>query len=182
VNGGWAMSDVTIRAERPDDREATARVVGAAFGSAVHPSLVEDLRASVDFVPRWSLVAELHGKVVGHVMVTFAVLEDGATTRRIANLSPLAVAPELQRRGIGSALVGAVTAVVDVDGEPLVVLEGSPAYYGRLGFEPCVPYGIHINLPDWAPAAAAQMMRLTNYDPAIRGTVVYPPAFDAAED
>ena len=63
-----------------------------------------------------------------------------------------------------------------------MVLEGSPAYYGRLGFEHSVKYGIRINLPDWAPPEAAQMMRLTNYDPTIRGTVVYPPAFDEAED
>jgi putative acetyltransferase len=177
VDDGWTIDDVTIRTERPEDREAISKVVGAAFGSAVHPRLVEDLRASADFVPAWSLVAEIAGNIVGHVMVTFARLHDGETTRRIANLSPLAVAPELQRRGIGSALVGAVTAVVDVDGEPLVVLEGSPAYYGRLGFEHSVRYGIHINLPDWAPREAAQMMRLTNYDGAIRGTVVYPAPF-----
>lgn len=175
------MGDVTIRAERPGDREAISRVVAAAFGSPIEPRLVEDLRASADFVPEWSLVAEIDGTIVGHVMVTFAVLQDGETTRRIANLSPLAVTPELHRRGIGSALVGAVTALVDASGEPLVVLEGSPAYYGRLGFEYSVPHGIHINLPTWAPREAAQMMRFTNYDPAIRGTVVYPPAFDAAE-
>ena len=175
---GWTMSDVTIRAERADDHGAIAAVVGAAFASAVHPRLVEELRASVDFVPRWSLVAELGGSVVGHVMVTFAKLVDGATTRRIPHLSPLAVAPEFQGRGIGSALIGAVTAVVDVDGEPLILLEGSPAYYGRLGFEHSVPRGIHIDLPNWAPPEAAQMMRLTNYDPAIRGTAVYQPVFD----
>jgi putative acetyltransferase len=180
-NDDGTMSDVTIRAERPDDREAISRVVGAAFGSQVESRLVEDLRASVNFVPEWSLVAEVDGSVVGHVMVSFAALRDGETTRRIANLSPLAVAPELQRRGIGSALVRAVTALVDAAGEPLVVLEGSPAYYARLGFEYAVPRGIHIKLPDWAPREAAQMMRLANYDPAIRGTVVYPPAFDALE-
>jgi putative acetyltransferase len=37
-----------------------------------------------------------------------------------------------------------------------------------------------IHLPDWAPPEAAQIYRLRNYDPAIRGQVVYPPAFDAA--
>ena len=181
VDDGRKTSEVTIRAEQPEDRAAIARVVGAAFGSPVEPRLVDDLRASADFVPEWSLVAEVDGGIVGHVMVTFALLQDGDSTRRIANLSPLAVAPELQHRGIGSALVGAVTALVDASGEPLVVIEGSPAYYGRLGFEYSVPRGIHINLPDWAPPEAAQMMRLTNYDAAIRGTVVYPPAFDAAE-
>jgi putative acetyltransferase len=65
-------------------------------------------------------------------------------------------------------------------GEPLVVLEGSPVYYARLGFEYSVPLGITITLPSWAPAEAAQLLRLRGYDPAIKGHVEYPPAFDAA--
>ena len=60
----------------------------------------------------------------------------------------------------------------------LVVLEGNPKYYGRLGFEPSAPQGITITLPSWAPPEAAQLMRLGSYDPAIRGHVIYPPAFD----
>ena len=32
--------------------------------------------------------------------------------------------------------------------------------------------------PEWASPEAAQVLRLRNYDPAIRGLVVYPPAFD----
>ena len=44
-----------------------------------------------------------------------------------------------------------------------------------------VPDGIHITLPDWAPPEAAQIMRLSAYDPAIRGRLVYPPAFDNLE-
>ena len=57
-------------------------------------------------------------------------------------------------------------------------------YYGRLGFEPAVKYGIEIHLPDWAPPEAAQVIRLTAFDPddpTLRGTVVYPPAFDGLE-
>ena len=38
---------------------------------------------------------------------------------------------------------------------------------------------ITITLPDWAPPEAAQVLRLEHYDPAIRGAVLYPPAFDA---
>ena len=71
---------------------------------------------------------------------------------------------------------------LDDDGEPLVVLEGSPLYYGHLGFEHSVPHGIHITLPDWAPPEAAQIMRLRNYDASLRGHLVYPPAFDALSD
>jgi putative acetyltransferase len=176
------VADATIRAERPDDREAIAEVVAAAFGSPAEARLVEALRASSSFVPDWSLVAEVHGRVVGHVMVTYATLRGDTTEHRIACLSPLAVAPDFHRGGIGSALVRAVTARVDEDGEPLVVLEGSPLYYGRLGFEHSVPHGVHITLPDWAPPEAAQIMRLRNYDASIRGHVVYPPAFDVLSE
>ena len=69
-------------------------------------------------------------------------------------------------------------------GEPLVVLEGSPAYYGKLGFEHSTEYGIEIHLPDWAPPEAAQVIRLASFDPddpTLRGTVVYPSAFDGLE-
>jgi len=58
------------------------------------------------------------------------------------------------------------------------VLEESPTFYGRLGFEYSVPYGLHITLPSRAAPEAAQIIRLRNYDPSVKGRVVYPPAFD----
>jgi putative acetyltransferase len=79
-------------------------------------------------------------------------------------------------------LVRAVTAVVDSADEPMIVLEGSPRYYPRFGFEYAVPLGITIQLPDWAPAEAAQVLRLRRYDPAVRGQLVYPAAFDVVTD
>ncbi len=60
----------------------------------------------------------------------------------------------------------------------MIVLEGSPWYYPRFGFEYAVPLGITINLPDWAPAEAAQVLRLNRYDSSIRGHLIYPAAFD----
>jgi len=139
VTDGSNASNAAIRAEQPSDRVVIAEVVRGAFGSPVEARLVEAIRASSNFVPDWSLVAELRGQVVAQVMVSYAILRDGAKEHRIANLSPLAVAPTVQGRGIGSALVRAVTARVDEAGEPLVVLEGSPTFYGRLGFEYSVP-------------------------------------------
>jgi hypothetical protein len=48
--------------------------------------------------------------------------------------------------------------------EPLIVLEGSPGYYSRFGIEYAVPFGITIELPDWAPPEAVQVLRLSRYD------------------
>jgi putative acetyltransferase len=181
---GRAPEGVTIRPETAADRDAIATVVAAAFGSPAEAKLVEAIRASENYVPELALVAELDGRVVGHVMISHVGLEgdgdrDGSERgpRPIASLSPLAVAPDVQRQGIGTALVTAVTAEADRRGEPLVVLEGDPRYYGRVGFEHSVRYGIHITLPSWAPPEAAQVLRLSAYDPSLTGRVAYPPAF-----
>lgn len=170
-----------IRPEAAADCAAIGAVVAAAFDSVAHSDLVERIRASPGYEPDLALVAVAGGVVVGHVMISRAILRNDAGDRRICMLSPLAVAPAHQRHGIGGALVTAVLAAADARGEPLVVLEGSPVYYGRFGFEPATTHGIHIHLPDWAPPEAAQVRRLSAYDaddPTLHGTVVYPPAFD----
>jgi putative acetyltransferase len=115
-------------------------------------------------------------------MVSMAVLHDGPLDRPIAMLSPLGVVPDAQHQGIGSALVDEVAARAEKLGEPLVVLEGDPAFYGRLGFEYSVPHGIHITLPSWARPECAQVRLLRTGGPAFRGRVVYPPAFDIVAD
>lgn len=171
-------AEMTMRAETTDDIEEIARVVEAAFGSPREARLVAAIRASEGFVRELSLVAVVDRRVVGHVMVSEATLIENATVHTVANLSPLAVEPGYQGRGIGSSLVREVARRADVRGEPVVVLEGSPAFYGRLGFESSTRFGIHITLPAWAPPEAAQVLRLSAYDPVIRGTVVYPSAFD----
>jgi putative acetyltransferase len=167
-----------IRPETPADGAAIAQVVERAFDSPIEARLVEAIRVSDNFVAEWSLVAVEEQHIVGHVMVSDVVLRDGETRHRVPALAPLAVDPPWQRRGIGAALVGAVAARVDASGAPLIVLEGSPLYYSRLGFEFAVPLGITIDLPDWAPREAAQVLRLQSYDRGVRGHVEYPPAFD----
>src|SRR5690606_37032638 len=82
---------------------------------------------------------------------------------------------------VGRALVEAAVAAVHADREPFVVLERSPAYYGRLGFEPAAAHGIRRPPPAWAPPEAAQLRPLTGYRRS-PGTVVYPAAVQAAFD
>jgi len=175
-------SDLLIRVEESSDCEAIAGVVARAFASEAEARLVEAIRASPNFARDWSLVAIRQSRLVGHVMVSYVGLRDGDVLRQIPSLSPLAVEPDMQGRGAGSALVRAVTERVDAAGEPLIVLEGAPRYYARFGFEYAVPLGIEIDLPAWAPAEAAQVLRLRTYDARIRGKVAYPPAFEIVED
>ncbi len=174
------MSDVVVRPEHEADFEAISEVVGLAFRSHVEERIVRDIRASDYYIPELALVATADDQVVGHVMVSHTDLDTDGVRNRIAMLSPLAVHPGRQGAGIGSRLVRDVVERADARGEPLIVLEGSPLYYPRFGFRYSVPEGIVIHLPDWAPPEAAMMIPLTAYRPELRGTVVYPPAFDAA--
>ena len=172
---------VDISPETTADQAAIRDVVRAAFDTEPKVAdLVDMIRASSQYVPELSLVARHDGEVVGHVMLSHADLVDElGERRRILTLSPLAVSPTVQRRGIGSALVPAGLAAADALGEGLVVLEGSPDYYARFGFRDCRTIGIQIDLPDWAPREAGQAYPLSAYDDALRGQVVYPPAFAA---
>jgi putative acetyltransferase len=182
TDSGRNRAEALIRSEVSSDHDVIASVVARAFASEAESRLVAAIRASSNFVRDWSLVATVQSRIVGHVMVSYVGLDESDVRRRIPSLSPLAVDPDVQGGGIGSALVRAVTERVDAAGEPLIVLEGSPHYYARFGFEYAVPLGISIDLPGWAPPEAAQVLRLRTYDSRIRGKVAYPPAFDAVED
>ena len=88
---------ITIRAERPDDFEAIEHVVATAFKSQAEADLVAAIRDSDEYIPEWSLVAELDGEIVGHVMLSTSTLHrDDGSVRPVLQLSPLAVTPEHQ--------------------------------------------------------------------------------------
>jgi len=173
--------DLVIEPERPDDVEAIRDVVRRAFHDQQSVAgMVELIRGSLQYVPELALVARIGSEVVGFVMLSHAdVVEASGRRHDVLTLSPLAVAPERERQGIGSALVRAALAAADACGAGIVTLEGSPIYYRRFGFRFGPDFDITIDLPDWAPAEAAQVFTLGAYDPTVRGTLRYPPAFAA---
>jgi len=93
---------VRIRAKTEADHDAVAEVTAAAVGKQDEARLVEAIRASEEFVPQLTRVAEDEGRIVGHVMYSYSTL-DGSDAR-LLQLSPLSVAPDRQGEGIGSTL------------------------------------------------------------------------------
>lgn len=79
-----------------------------------------------------SLVAATAGALAGHVMFNECGIDNH--DRKVALLGPLAVAPAMQRRGVGSALVGAGLEQLKAAEFRSVYVLGDPAYYGRFGF------------------------------------------------
>ncbi len=160
-----------IRPERAEDNDAIASVVEAAFGSPDEARLVESFRASAGYLPDLALVGEEAGQIVGHVMFTLAELVDGTS---ILMLSPLAVRPDRQRAGVGSALVRKGLRATAERTEPLVIVEGDPRYYSRFGFVAASELGLERPY-ETIPEAAFQALRLPAYLERARGRVVYPP-------
>jgi putative acetyltransferase len=155
------VGDFVVEAEQFLDQAAVDGVVRRAFA---HRPEVADMVAAIRVSPRYrpglALVARVGHQVVGFVMLSGTdVVDDAGTRREVLTLTPLAVLPEYERRGIGSALVRAAVEEADRRGEPLVVLEGSPRYYGRLGFKSAPAHGISIELPDWGRAKPRRCAR-----------------------
>jgi putative acetyltransferase len=121
-----------IRVEEAGDWPAIVEVHRQAFGEEDVAGLVERLRAGGYDVPSLSFVAVSDGRVVGNVMHSWSSVD--ADERGALQLSPLGVLPAYQSRGFGSQLVRAALAGIRAFGEPLVLLEGNPRYYGRFGF------------------------------------------------
>jgi len=127
------MSEATVRPALPADRAAIRAVEEAAFGQRVEADLVDLLVADQDVV--LELVAEIDGRVVGHVLFSRLVVEDRQRARFDAvALAPLAVAPDHQRQGIGEALVRRAHDLLSQGGELLSIVLGDPAYYRRFGY------------------------------------------------
>ncbi len=163
-----------IRPETPADHEAVARLLTDAFGGPAEARLVDLLRATDDYVPDLTLVADIDGEVVGHI--AFSRVKVGEETALA--LAPMAVAPAHQRSGVGTALAQAALERAADRAEAAVIVLGHPEYYPRFGFVPAADYGV---LAPWdVPPEAWMVHLLPAYDPAARGLVTYAAAFDAA--
>jgi putative acetyltransferase len=118
---------LAVRDETPADLAAIRAVNDAAFGGAQEADLVDALRRDGDLL--LSLVAD-DGGVIGHVAFSRVQVEGDPAVA----LAPVAVRPERQRRGAGTALIEHGLQRLRQSGETLVFVLGEPAYYDRFGF------------------------------------------------
>ena len=118
-----------IRYARADDRSAIAEVSTLAFGQPDEARLIERLRADGDVL--FELVSEVEGRIVGHILFSRLWAD---RYEMFAALAPMAVHPDRQRSGLGSALVRAGLDSAREFGAHGVLVLGHPAYYPRFGF------------------------------------------------
>lgn len=159
-----------VRHERAGDQPGVRQVVSAAFGQNEEADLVDRLREDGDVA--LAHIAERRGEIVGHALWSRLV----GPVASLA-LAPVSVRPDMQRLGVGEALIRAgQSAMAGGDWELALVL-GDPAYYGRFGFSAACAVGVDCDyagphLQAWRPAGRSRQ---------IIGRYAYPAAFGAAE-
>lgn len=171
------MQQIRVRAETPDDYRAIDVVHLSAFEGEAEAQLVAELRKSPLFIPDLSLVAELNGRIVGHVVLTRVDLLHEGEHREILALGPMSVVPSQSHRGIGSALIDAAVARARQLCFSAIVVAGHPDYYLRFGFKPASEWGLGCNLD--VPEDALTAMALDEGALAGGGRVEYPDIFRA---
>jgi predicted N-acetyltransferase YhbS len=173
--------NIIIRQETEKDYKLSETVVEKAFKNAEHTDhkehlLVAKLRKSDAFIPELSLVAELDGEIVGHIMLTKLLIKNEGSKYDSLALAPVSVVPEYQNKGIGSALISESLKIAKEIGCKSVIVLGHDKYYPRFGFKPASTWGIKapFDVPDEV------FMALELGDGAledISGTVVYSKEF-----
>jgi len=165
---------VRIRAEQPADEDRIRDLIHAAFefmpfADGDEQDLPHRLRASCAL--ELSLVAELAGRIVGHIAFSPADCSDGATGWYA--LGPVSVDPAHQRCGIGSQLIDAGLKALRERSATGCILTGDPNYYRRFGF---------VLAPELAPADEPKecfMLKLLGGERP-RGEICFHEAFGSA--
>lgn len=161
---------MTIRPAAAADALAIHAVHSASFPTAAEADLVTRLEQAGRLPV--SLVAEMNGRIVGHIgfsPVTTAAGKIGA------GLAPVAVLAEYRRRGIAAELVHAGLQACRERGIGWVVVLGEPHYYARFGFRPATEFGL---VDDYGGGAAFQALALApRAVPVDAGLVSYSPEF-----
>ena len=164
---------IAIRSETAADAGAITEVTVAAFKTLeisqhTEQFIVTALRAAGALT--LSLVAEVDGRVVGHIAFSPVIMSDG--TRNWYGLGPVSVLPEYQRRGIGGALIREGLSRLKALGAKGCCLVGHPEYYRRFGFEN--PAGL---VCEGVPPEVFFALSFDGHVP--KGSVEFHPAFKA---
>ena len=151
-------AQLSIRPEKEDDIPVIQKINDLAFNQEAEGILVNKLRKSDAFIPELSLVAESAGQLVGHILFTRIRVLEGESEAPSLALAPMAVLPDFQSKGVGSALIKrGLERAKELAYDSVIVL-GHDKYYPRFGFQPASQWNIRCPFP--VPDAAFMALAL----------------------
>ena len=165
-----------VRLARPEDRDSIGQVERSAFPTADEARLVEALVAAGDAT--LSLVAEAGGSIIGHALCSRMRVEADGLEIRAVGLAPVAVLPDCQGQGIGSALIGEALALSRAAGEADDVRARRPGLLSPLRFLDRGGEACSLRL---MPATISWRSTLPARSDRASGKADYAPAFAALE-
>jgi putative acetyltransferase len=168
--------ELLIRTETAGDHDAIARVNREAFSGDAEAKLVSALRD--DGYVRLSLVAELDGQIVGHVLFSGLPIRTAHGTVPALSVAPMAVLPTHQRQGVGTRLLREGLRLGREAGHRIVLVLGHKEYYPRFGFSPELARSIACPFP----GVGDHWMALELVPEAlfgVTGAAEFPPPFSA---
>jgi len=171
-----------IRQENSYDHTQVFNVIEKAFKEEEYSDnneqfLVERLRKSDAYIPELSMVAEINGKIVGHILLTKLKIKNGMKEFSSLTLAPVSVLPEYQGIGIGAKLILESHKKAKELGHTSVILLGHEKYYPRFGYKHADSFGI--KLPFEAPKENCMAIELVEGGlKGVSGMVEYPKEFN----
>lgn len=150
-----------------------------AFGRENESLLIEKLKKDTTvFIPQLSLIAIKENDIVGHILFTkVKIVNKEIINDNILALAPIAVLPELQRKGIGSELINKGLMLAKNLGFDAVIVLGDPAYYGKFGFLKTSLWKISAPFDDVPEAFFMARELKAGILNSVSGVVKYPQAF-----
>lgn len=170
-----------IREKLLNDYKEVEKVIEESFKTAEFTdnqehNLVKRLRQSDEFIKELSLLAEDNNKIIGHILLTKALIKDNDKSIETLALAPLSVLPEYQKSGIGKALMNKAIELSKELGYKSIVVLGHENYYPKFGFEKASTYGV--KAPFEVPDEAYMILELIpNALKGVNGVVEYSKAF-----
>ncbi len=172
---------VDIRKELEEDYKQVFTLIENAFKNEpfsdyTEQFLVERLRTSDAYVPELSMVVELEGEVIGHILLTkIKIVNDSQSFNSLA-LAPVSVKPDYQNKGVGGQLILQAHAKAIELAYKSIVLLGHQDYYPRFGYEKASNFGI--KLPFDVPDENCMAIELVEGGlKGVSGMVEYPKEF-----